>query len=213
DLSFGDKDSAASALAFEAQCYALLGLPDAARRPTTEIMAVGPSRDAFGFAALILARIGDAPKSSAVLTGLNRDYPGNRYLQIITAPLIHAAQALHNQAADAIADLEPLRPFEFGSGPESTGYEPNYLRGLAYLKLGDGAKAAAEFQSILDHQGVIPIDPEYSLSHLQLARAYALQGDSAKAKTAYQDFFALWKDADPDVPILTQAKAEYEKLK
>jgi serine/threonine protein kinase/tetratricopeptide (TPR) repeat protein len=214
DLTFRDKDSAASVLSFEAQCYALLGMPGEARRKIADAMALGPTRDAFSFAALTLARIGDVSKSSAVLAGLNRDYPDNRFLQLISAPLINAAQALsNNRAADAIASLEPLRPFEFGGGPEATSYEPNYLRGLAYLNLGDGAKAATEFQSILDHPGVLPIDPEYSLSHLQLARALQMQGDSTKAKTAYQDFLALWKDADPDIPILKQAQAEYEKQK
>jgi hypothetical protein len=74
-------------------------------------------------------------------------------------------------------------------------------------------KAAAEYQKILDHRGINPTSPVYSLARLGVGRAYALQGDSAKAKPAYQDFFALWKDADPDVPVLKAAKAEYEKLK
>jgi hypothetical protein len=84
---------------------------------------------------------------------------------------------------------------------------------MAYLKLHDGAKAAAEFQRILDHRGAVSFGVEYPLSHLNLGRAYALQGDDAKARSAYQDFFAAWKDADPDVPILKAARAEYEKLK
>jgi eukaryotic-like serine/threonine-protein kinase len=84
---------------------------------------------------------------------------------------------------------------------------------VAYLKLGDGVKAAAEFQRILDHRGVGATDVRYTLSHLNLGRAYALQGDQAKARTAYQDFFAAWKDADTDIPILITAKAEYERLK
>jgi hypothetical protein len=83
---------------------------------------------------------------------------------------------------------------------------------MAYLKLQDGGKAAAEFQRILDHQGVAATDPIWPLAHLNLGRALALQGDKAKARTAYQDFFATWKDADPDVPILRDAKAEYAKL-
>jgi tetratricopeptide (TPR) repeat protein len=89
---------------------------------------------------------------------------------------------------------------------------PNYTRGLAYLKLHDGTKAAAEFQRILDHRGVGATDTLYPLAKLQLARAYAMQGDAAKAKGAYQDFLAMWKDADPDVPVLLEAKAEYGKL-
>jgi len=132
----------------------------------------------------------------------------------VKAPEAHAAQALYkNQPAEAIAALEPLRVIELGNGPQGTGYEPNYLRGQAYLKMGDGMKAAAEFQRILDHPGIVPVDPELALSRLYLARAYTLQGDTAKARTAYQDFLALWKDADPDIPILKQAQSEYEKLK
>jgi hypothetical protein len=90
---------------------------------------------------------------------------------------------------------------------------PVYLRGEAYLALNQGGAASAEFQKILDHPGVVLNEPIGALSHLGLGRAYALAGDNAKARTAYQDFFALWKSADPDIPILKQAKAEYAKLK
>jgi Tfp pilus assembly protein PilF len=85
------------------------------------------------------------------------------------------------------------------------------LRGLAYLRLSNGGAAATEFQKILDHRGN-PLEPRQALSHLGLARAYALSGDTTKSRTAYQDFFSIWKDADPDIPILKQAKAEYAKL-
>jgi tetratricopeptide (TPR) repeat protein len=94
--------------------------------------------------------------------------------------------------------------------PSNSG--PLYLRGEAYLDQRDGAKALAEFQKIADHRGHAPTSPLYSLARLGSARAYALQGDAIKAKSAYQDFIAAWKDADPDVPILKQAKAEYAKL-
>jgi hypothetical protein len=87
-----------------------------------------------------------------------------------------------------------------------------YVRGLAYLQLRDGVKAAAEFQRILDHPGVNPLSPLLPLSQLNLARAYAVQSDSAKAHTNYQDFLAYWKDADPDIPALVAAKSEYAKL-
>ena len=94
-----------------------------------------------------------------------------------------------------------------------SGLSADCLRGEAYLAAMQGAAAAAEFQKILDHPGMVVNDPIGALAHLGLGRAYALAGDSAKAKTAYQDFFALWKNADPDIPILIQAKAEYAKLK
>jgi serine/threonine protein kinase/tetratricopeptide (TPR) repeat protein len=214
DLHFGDKDSAANVLGVEAVCNALVGFPADARANLTQALQTSPSRDVVALAATVFAIIGDAPKSSALLADLGRDYPANRLLQLVSVPEARAAQALYkNQPTEAVTALEPIRPNEFGSGPQGTGYEPNYLRGQAYLKLGDGAKAAAEFQSILDHPSIGAVDPELSLAHLYLGQAYALQGDAAKARTAYQDFFALWKDADPDVPILKHAKVEYEKLK
>ena len=129
-------------------------------------------------------------------------------------PQVRAVQQIEkNQLADAISTLESLRPYEFGTGPRAVGVTPVFMRGMTYLKMHDGAKAAAEFQRILDHRGAASFAVEYPLSHLNLGRAYALQGDTAKARTAYQDFFAAWKDADPDIPILQTAKTEYEKLK
>ena len=90
---------------------------------------------------------------------------------------------------------------------------PIYVRGEAYLAAHQGAEAAAEFQKILDHRGIVVSDPIGALARLQLGRAFALSGDKTKAKTAYQDFLTLWKDADPDIPILKQAKAEYARLR
>jgi Tfp pilus assembly protein PilF len=104
--------------------------------------------------------------------------------------------------------LETTRPFE-----GSALFQIAYLRGQAYLNQQKGAGAAAEFQKILDHRGWQPTSPLYPLAHLGLARAAALSGDTAKARKAYQDFFALWKDADPDITILQEARREYEKLK
>ena len=89
---------------------------------------------------------------------------------------------------------------------------PAYVRGLAFLAAHQGAEAATEFQKILDHRGIVLCDPVGALAHLQLGTAYALSGDKTKAKSAYQDFLTLWKDADPDIPILQQGKTEYTKL-
>ena len=94
-----------------------------------------------------------------------------------------------------------------------SGYLPTYLRGQAFLRARDGANAVVEFQRILDHRGVFPVSTLYALSHRGLARAAALVGDAARARQAYQDLLALWKNAEPDIPILLQAKAEYAKLK
>jgi eukaryotic-like serine/threonine-protein kinase len=100
-------------------------------------------------------------------------------------------------------------PYELGGAAH---LRPPYRRGLAYLELQKGAEAAVEFQKILDHPGVDPLNGTRSLANLGLARAYVLTGESGKSRSTYQDFFALWKDADPDIPILKQAKAEYAKL-
>jgi eukaryotic-like serine/threonine-protein kinase len=128
---------------------------------------------------------------------------------------IRSALALNrNDAADAIKRLQATAGVELGIEwffPGSTMY-PVYLRGLAYLASHRAQEAAVEFQKFIDHRGVIANCPLGALAHLQLGRAYAMAGDTAKAKAAYKDFLTLWKDADPDIPILKQAKAEYAKL-
>jgi hypothetical protein len=121
--------------------------------------------------------------------------------------------AMHkNQPAEAVRLLAAAEPYELGGFPQGLNLYPAFVRGKAYLLAHDGIKAAAQFQRMLDHRGLNCVNPIYSLSQLGLARALAMQGDSAKAKTAYQDFFSMWKDADPDVPVLKQARAEYAKL-
>jgi len=129
---------------------------------------------------------------------------------------MRAATALRNsEPGKAVDALAAASPYERGVTAQSLsfGLYPVYLRGEAYLAAGRGAAAAGEFQNILDHPGVVGNEPIGALAHLGLGRAYVLIGDSAKAGTAYQDFFALWKNADSDIPILQQAKAEYAKLK
>jgi eukaryotic-like serine/threonine-protein kinase len=124
---------------------------------------------------------------------------------------------LHNNPGKAIEVLDANSPYEFAvPGIDFDnffgGLYPTYVRGNAYLQLGRGAEAAAEFQKILTHRGIVAADPVGAMARLQLARAYASIGDSIKAKAAYQDFLTLWKDANPDIPIYQQAKAEYAKL-
>jgi tetratricopeptide (TPR) repeat protein len=118
---------------------------------------------------------------------------------------------------DAVERLQKALPYDFALPGTAFfakfgGLYPAYVRGEAYLRAGKGREAAAEFQKILDHRGVVSADPIGALAHLQLGRAYRLMGDDTKAKSAYQDFLARWKDADPDLPILQQAKAEYAGL-
>jgi tetratricopeptide (TPR) repeat protein len=126
----------------------------------------------------------------------------------------------HSQPSKAIELLQTAISYENGTPIEGGSefllgagtLDSVYVRGLAYLAAHQGAEAAGEFQKILDHRGIVLSDPIGALAHLQLGRAYALSGDKSKAKSAYQDFLTLWKDADPDIPALKQAKAEYAKL-
>lgn len=161
----------------------------------------------------VLARTGDTTRSQKIVENLVREYPTDTLLNKAEVPIVQAESDLqHNQPAQAVARLEVAAPYELGSGPGSAGYAINFIRGEAFLRLSQGAKAAAEYQKILDNRGVNPCDVIYTLSHLGLGRAQALQGNTTAAKSAYQDFFAVWKDAAPDLPVLKQAKAEYEKL-
>jgi len=130
-------------------------------------------------------------------------------VQGMWVPMTRAAIALsHKNPAKAIELLRVVSSYELGT-PRLL---PIYERGQAYLVLHNGSGAAAEFQKVIDHPGIVREFPVGALAHLGLARAYSLQGDTAKARAAYQAFLALWKDADPDIPILKQAKAEYAKL-
>ena len=127
---------------------------------------------------------------------------------------VYQAALQSGSATKAIEALAAAAAYELGSPAQVLTFTlyPVYLRGEAYVAAHQGSAAAAEFQKILDHPGVVQNEPIGALAHLGLARTHALSGDTAKAKSAYQDFFALWKDADPDIPILKQAKAEYAKL-
>jgi eukaryotic-like serine/threonine-protein kinase len=132
-------------------------------------------------------------------------------------PALRASLVLSSQPAKAVESLQVAVPNELGvptswfNGSFGALY-PIYVRGLAYLNARQGSEAAAEFQKILDHRAIVVSDPIGALAHLQFGRAMALSGEKTKAKTAYQEFLTLWKDADSDIPILRQAKAEYAKL-
>ena len=134
-------------------------------------------------------------------------------MKAVWIPVARATNQIRaDQPGQAVDTLEAAAPYEMGSPPSGASYWPMHVRGEAYLRLRNGAKAATEYQKILDHRGTDPASPLYPLARLGLGRAYALQGDAEKAKAAYQDFFAAWKDADPDVPVLKEARAEYAKL-
>jgi len=186
-----------------------------AKQGVTAALALAPGRDVKVLGALTLARVGDTVRAKAMITALEKSEPLNTVLKVYWLPSLKAAIELSaGNSAQALVFLEAAAPYELGEPPPmqlGTLY-PAYLRGQAYLSAHSGTPASMEFQKILDHRGLVLNFPLSALAHLGLARAHAFSGDTAKARTAYQDFFALWKDADPDIPILRQAKAEYAKL-
>ena len=165
-------------------------------------------------AALSFARIGDISQAKALAEELETTFPTNTMLKLYWLPTINATIELNRRnSSQALLDLEPSAPCELGGAGAFINYlYPVYTRGQAYLLGRNGTAAAAEFQKMLDHSGVVQNFVTGSLAHLQIGRAYTISGDAAKAKAAYEEFFILWKDADPDIPIYKQAKAEYAKL-
>jgi eukaryotic-like serine/threonine-protein kinase len=212
-----EKEAAAGWEADAAVREALFGNAAAARQRVAVTLALSNGRDVQYGAALALALAGDAAHAQALSDDLAKRFPENTVVQVNYLPTTRAQLALdRKEASKAIEALQAAAPYELGK-PGSSGVSlalyPVYVRGEAYLAAHQGNEAAAEFQKILDHRGVVRNKPIGPLAHLGLARAYAMQGDTAKAKAAYQDFLALWKDADPDIPVLIAAKAEYAKLK
>jgi tetratricopeptide (TPR) repeat protein/predicted Ser/Thr protein kinase len=184
------------------------GNREQARAEANAAVKLAPNRNVLAMAALALARAGDTPGAEKLAAELDKTFPLDTMVQRYWLPTIRAAIALERN--------DPNRAIEL-SEPTGDGLTlyliPVYVRGEAYLMLHDGNRAAAEFQKFIDHRGMVVNFPLGALARLELARAYAMQGDTAKAKAAYQDFLTLWKDADPDIPILIAAKAEYAKLK
>jgi eukaryotic-like serine/threonine-protein kinase len=186
------------------------GNPTEARKDGLAALATSSGKTVQLRAVLALARAGDAQDTQKLIDDLDRDYPLDTVVQMFYLPAARASVLLSaNKAAEALKMLEPAEAFELGGN--RTMY-PAYIRGQAYLMSKQGKEAAAEFQKLLDHRGIMCNFILGALAHLQLARAQTLMGDVASARKSYQDFFALWADADPDVPILKQARAEYAKL-
>lgn len=211
---FGFPEMPSNILAFQAGSDATFGYTESSRQKAQATFRLSGERNLRADVALTYAFLGDVQQSERLITDLEKEYPSDFKLNYYYSIPIHALNLLHkNKPDEAIAALEPARKYEFGVFAGMPAYVAIYVRGLAYLQLKDGAKAAAEFQKILDHPGLDNGSPLFPLAQLNLARSYAAQGDGAKARTAYQDFFGLWKDADPDVPVLLAAKAEYAKLR
>ena len=207
-----EKEVAAGYEAEAAVREALFGNPAEARQRAAAALALSNGRDVQDGAALALALAGDSARAQALADDLGERFPEGTVVQFNYLPTLRAQLALnHGDASKAIEAVQVASPYEFGSVSYSALYPVN-IRGQAYLGGHQGREAAAEFQKILDHRGIVLNEPIGALAHLGLARAYSMQGDTVKAKNAYQDFFALWKDADPDIPILIAAKSEYAKL-
>ncbi|HTW57792.1 MAG TPA: protein kinase [Terriglobales bacterium] len=185
-----------------------------ARQKVDAALAVSTGRDVKVLSAMTLARAGDAERARKIVEQLEKSEAGNTLLKLYWLPTIQAAIDLDGgHSSQAIIDLEAAAPYDLGGPLPISGMYPVYVRGLAYLAEHNGNSAAGEFQRILDHRGIVLNLPLGALAHLQLGRAYAMAGDTAKAKAAYQDFFNVWNGADPDIPILKDAKAEFSKMK
>jgi eukaryotic-like serine/threonine-protein kinase len=212
------RESAALYEAGSAIWEGLFGNAHEGGRGATAALELSTSRDVEYGAAFALGLSGDSSRAQTLANDLERRFPEDTAVRSTYVPTIRALVALNRgESSRAIELLHATAPYELGTPPCSAmGFfgilYPVYVRGEAFLAAHRGAEAAAEFQKILDHRGIVISDPIGALAHVQLGRAFALSGDRNKAKAAYQDFLTLWKDADPDIPILGQAKAEYAKL-
>ncbi len=210
-LAIDEKQMAADQLAAYALTKAFIGDGIGAIRDAQTALRMGCSSEGIADAALALALFGETGQAESLATELEKANPENTLVLRYRLPRIRAAVEISRKnPKKAVEALLPALPYDYAVAPELT---LPYLRGVAYLASGDGPEAAAEFQKILDHEPLAGTFVTGSLAHLGVGRAYALEGDAAKARRAYEDFFAIWKDADPDLPVLVAAKAEYAKLK
>jgi len=197
---------------------ASFGNASEARRSATSALELSKSREVEYGAAFALALAGDSGRSQELANDLERRFPEDTSVRFSYLPALRALYALsHSEPSKATELLQAALPHDLAvTGVSFFGFfgnlYPAYVRGEANLAANRATQASAEFQKILDHRGIVLADPIGALAHLGRARAFALKGDTAKAREAYQDFLTLWRDADPDIPILKQAKAEYAKL-
>jgi eukaryotic-like serine/threonine-protein kinase len=210
-----EKETAAEYLGHNALREALVDSSTFAEEDAHSAIAEVNGKHGEGFSAIALAFAGDSANANRLADDLGKRFPQDTIIQIEYLPMIRAGLAFKTgNAAGAIEALTVASPYELGQTNDDFTFAlyPVYLRGMAYLATRQSDAALHEFEKILQHSSVVGNEPIGALAHLGLGRAYALSGDSTKAKTAYQDFFALWKNADPDIPVLKQAKAEYAKL-
>jgi eukaryotic-like serine/threonine-protein kinase len=206
----GFKGAKADTLANMAVMQAQVGNFAKARELANQSMALAKDRSNLLPVALALAMTGDTVHAQSIMEDLDHRFPSDTLLHQVGIPEVKALSELNRKNPDqAIQALQSAMPYELAGG---VAFLPTSLRGQAYLQQKRGPDAAAEFQKIIDHRGINPTSPDHPLAKLGLGRAYAIAGDNTKARAAYQDFLALWKDADADLPLLKEAKAEYAKL-
>jgi len=214
----GRRERAALFEAARAVWEAFYGNAAAARQSASQALTLGRGRNVDYAAAFALALAGDLPQSRALADDLAREFPEDTFVQFMYLPTLRALFSLntHDPAA-AIQALQVASRYDLHTG--GVGFiqrfgalYPIYVRGVAYLAAHQPSEAAAEFQRIVDHRSIVLVDPMDALARLQLARALALTGDTAKAKGAYSDLLTLWTSADPDIPALKEARAEYARL-
>lgn len=214
----GAREAAATYRAVEAVWQGLYGNRAEAMKSATAALADSNSRDVEYAAGLALGFAGDVARSEALAADLEKRFPEDTFARFTYVPVLRGLAAVaHGRPAESLEQLQSTMSYELAvNGLDITyrlgGLHSAYVRGEAYLAMRRPSEAAAEFQKILDHRGIVGLDPIGALARLQLGRVFASAGDRTKAKAAYDDFFALWKDADPNIPVLRRAKAEYEKL-
>ena len=213
----GEKDPPVMYSAASGLREAWFGNRDETRSRITLALQRSTSRDVLYLAALAMAYSKEDARAKTMADDLGKRFPEDTLVRFNYLPTLRAKLALNKgNAAEAIESLKVAAPYELGASTSCplawTAMYPVFVRGEAYLAARQGTEAAAEFKKILDHPGIVLNQPIAALAHLGLARAYVLQRDTAKAKAAYRDFLTLWQDADPDIPVLQQAKAEYQRL-
>jgi tetratricopeptide (TPR) repeat protein len=209
----GSKETAALWQVNAALREAEFGNLAAAKQGVKEALALAPGHDIKILAGLVLARVGDESGAEKLAAELERSDPSSTVLMNYWLPVIRSAiQQKQGHPARAVSVLEVAAPYELGNPSPFGNLYPIYLRGQAYLLGQNGRAAAGEFQKMINHSGIVLNYPTGGLALVQLGRAEAMNGNMGKARTAYQDFFALWKTADANIPILKEAKADYAKL-
>jgi serine/threonine protein kinase len=217
-LRGGAREAAATYQSAAAVWEGLYGNANEAKTKAAAAIAVTNARDVEYASALALGLAGDSARSEALADDLDKRFPEDTFVRFTYLPVLRALAALRQgKPAETVERLQAALHYELAVNGLSlqfylAGLHSAYVRGEAFVAAHQYAEAAAEFQKILDHRGIVGADPIGALAHLQLGRTFVLAGDQSKAKRAYSEFLTLWKDADPDIPILVQAKAEYARL-